>query len=530
MMSKKKILAITLIMLIAVSSLVVFQINWLKKTFEENDKRFTQIVKKALFEVSRKLEMQETVFEISNEVNSIIFNKNDIPDFNKMDNTGFRFADTISSKVFNKKTLMLRDQNKMIFDSTVSFIIGDSVQYIYNYGDDVLNKINGNNLNNDDKTFTDFVIDRIDNKTLFVEKIVNKLLNYDDDVTKRLDTSIINKLLQSELENLDLCLEYEFAVIESDSIVLKSKGYNHDTECDKFKSQLFPNDIVSTPSYLYVYFPSKKNYLYRSLGYMGISSIILTLIISFAFFYNLYVILRQKRLSDVKNDFVNNMTHELKTPISTISLAAQMLKDNNIEIQRENLQGISGIIDEESKRLASLVEKVLHAAIYEEGKIKLKIKKANIEEFINKNLQNFKIQIENTGGIIDCKFAGENKFVFIDEIHMSNVIFNLVDNAIKYSKGTPEVFINVKTNHDNCIIEIKDNGIGIPKAELKRIFDRFYRVPTGNVHNVKGFGLGLSYVKKIIEEHKGNIKVFSEPGKGTKFVIAIPIKQKYKNE
>jgi signal transduction histidine kinase len=239
----------------------------------------------------------------------------------------------------------------------------------------------------------------------------------------------------------------------------------------------------------------------------------------------LVIIVRQKRLDEIKNDFINNMTHEFKTPISTISLASQMLKDGSIAKSPNSLKHISSVIQDESKRLSFQVEKVLQMAIFEKGNASLKIKKVNINELIANVTNNFKLKVENKDGQIIEKLEARNPTVYVDELHFTNVIHNLLDNALKYRRGKPVFYVKTWNRPKNgVVISIQDNGMGISKENIKRIFEKFYRVPTGNIHNVKGFGLGLAYVKKIVEDHGGTITVESELNKGTKFEIFLPFK------
>ena len=255
---------------------------------------------------------------------------------------------------------------------------------------------------------------------------------------------------------------------------------------------------------------------------MTISTFLLTLIIIFSFSVTILIIFRQKRLSEIKSDFVSNMTHELKTPISTISLAAQMLNDKSIPVERKNLGYLGGVIADESKRLGLQVEKVLQMAIFEKTKLKLKLKDIDLHQIIDKVASNFSIQLDNAGGKLQCELTASSPTIYADEIHITNVIINLLDNALKYRNGHPSIILTTQTATNGIIISVKDNGIGISRDNLKRIFDQFYRVPTGNIHNVKGFGLGLSYVKKITEAHGGKIWVESTMGEGSVFSIYLP--------
>jgi two-component system phosphate regulon sensor histidine kinase PhoR len=217
------------------------------------------------------------------------------------------------------------------------------------------------------------------------------------------------------------------------------------------------------------------------------------------------------------------MTHELKTPISTISLASQMLRDNTVNHTPKTIEHISSIIYQESKRLTTQVEKVLQMAVFNEGKLKLKIKEVNLNTLINSVVLNFELRVKSKDGELTTDLTTEPTLIKGDEVHITNVLFNLLDNAVKYSKEAPKIIISTKKTDDFIVVSIKDHGIGIPNEYVGQIFERFYRVPTGNIHDVKGFGLGLSYVKKIIDAHRGRIKVASELNKGTKFMIYFPI-------
>jgi len=288
---------------------------------------------------------------------------------------------------------------------------------------------------------------------------------------------------------------------------------------------LFPNDPDETkkPNYLYLFFPKREGYLLKQTGILVIPTVILTAMLIGIFVFTILIIFRQKKLSIIKNDFINNMTHELKTPISTISLASQMLRDNTVSHTPKTIEHISGIIYQESKRLTTQVEKVLQMAVFNEGNLKLKIKEVNLNTLINSVVLNFELRVKSKDGELTADLTPEPTIIKGDEVHITNVLFNLLDNAVKYSKEAPKIIITTKKTDDFVIVSIKDHGIGIPSEYVGQIFERFYRVPTGNVHDVKGFGLGLSYVKKIIDAHRGKIKVESELNKGTKFMIYFPI-------
>jgi two-component system, OmpR family, phosphate regulon sensor histidine kinase PhoR len=341
-------------------------------------------------------------------------------------------------------------------------------------------------------------------------------------IKERIPQAALDTIIHSEFQKLGVNTKYEYRVAaESDSLVYCSSGYEHNSPTT-LRTNLFPNDFFSKKYYLSIYFPNQKTYVLGSLGWMTITTFLLTLIIILSFSLTLAIIFRQKRLSEIKSDFVSNMTHELKTPISTISLAAQMLNDGSIPSESKRVEHLGGVISEESKRLGLQVEKVLQMAIFERTKLKLKLKKIDLHQIIEKVILSFSIQLQNTNGHLDTSLEATDSNIIADEVHITNVVNNLLDNALKYRNGHPKIHVATKNATKGIIIAVKDNGIGISRDNQKRIFDKFYRVPTGNLHNVKGFGLGLCYVKKIVEEHGGKIWVESSLGKGSLFSLYVP--------
>ena len=254
-------------------------------------------------------------------------------------------------------------------------------------------------------------------------------------------------------------------------------------------------------------------------------SIVFTLILLITFIVTLVLVFRQKKVTEMKNDFINNMTHEFKTPISSISLAAQMLTDESVPKTPKMVQRLSSTISDETKRLRFQVEKVLQLSMYENQRAKLNLQETDANELIAGVIHTFALKVEKNGGKIISDLRAEERNIYVDDMHFTNVIFNLMDNAVKYRRPDAALELKVSTwnEGDRLCISIQDNGIGIKREDLKRIFVKFYRVPTGNRHDVKGFGLGLAYVKKIITEHKGTIVAESEVGIGTKFVIRMPL-------
>jgi two-component system, OmpR family, phosphate regulon sensor histidine kinase PhoR len=335
----------------------------------------------------------------------------------------------------------------------------------------------------------------------------------------------LDSLLGAELLSHGIKTAYEFGVynpIYNQLINEKTGLYTNDLMKSQHVYSLFPNDIFANPEYLLVYFPDQKRYIFSQTNAMLATSTILILIIISSFAFTIMSIIRQKKLSMMKTDFINNMTHELKTPISTISLACQALSEKDVQKSENLYQSYINMINEENKRLGSMTEKVLQTAVIEKGKMRLNTTGLDIHDLIQDAIRKIGLQVEARNGIITTELNAQYSYIRADKVHLTNVFFNLLDNANKYSPINPQIHVLTENNNNGVLIHIKDNGIGISRVNQKKIFDNLYRVSTGNIHDVKGFGLGLSYVKAIAEQHGGWVTVNSELKKGSQFTIYIP--------
>lgn len=356
----------------------------------------------------------------------------------------------------------------------------------------------------------------------------------------RLDPKQLAVLIRQELEDLNIGMRYSFGVYDNTKktfiilngnfLVDMGKKINasnpeftdvrHYLSESTYQVSLFPTEF-NTPGVLKLFFPDKQKWLWSSAWPLLTLSLLLIALIISSFAYVIFTVFRQKKISEIKNDFVNNMTHEFKTPIATISLASDSILNPNIISAPDKIKRFTEIIKQENRRMLSQVEKVLQMALLDKKDFQLSLKKVNIHEIIEQASQNIMLQINQRDGVLYKELNAQAVNVMGDQTHMTNIIYNLLDNANKYSPETPHITIGTRNRSGYLEIYVKDQGIGMSDEDQKMIFEKFYRVPTGNLHNVKGFGLGLSYVKAMVAAQNGKIKVQSEPGKGSTFAISF---------
>lgn len=365
-----------------------------------------------------------------------------------------------------------------------------------------------------------------------IKDVLKGLLLSDRPIEERINRMTLDTLLRQALQERGITIPFAYGVRTKakPQFLFTSLGAAAGPfETNGYKAVLFPNNLQETGNYIYVYFPTQEQFILSRLAFTFGASAVLLLVILACFYIAISTIVRQKKLADIKNDFINNMTHEFKTPISTISLAVEMaqegLRSPNNEPTGESagrLMRYMGIIRDETRRLGSHVEKVLQMALLDRGEIKLNLSAVSVHDVIENVLNTIGLQIEQQGGEVDLDFEADRDVVEADELHLTNIVYNLVDNAIKYSPEPPHITLRTRSLPEGVQITVADRGIGMTNEQVSRIFEKFYRVPTGNRHDVKGFGLGLSYVKKMVDEHHGQITVHSQPGNGSSFEIVIP--------
>jgi len=374
-------------------------------------------------------------------------------------------------------------------------------------------------------------IDKFIRNTNLANKTLQELtFNYADQepgsflYTKK---ELIDSLITRELRDKRINTTFEFGIyspLTNSMIVQKTGKYPQELLNESFFFNLTPlGSLYTYPNKLLIYFPYEQSFIIRQLWKLLFVSVMLFIVIIGSFSFSMFIINRQKRLSEMKNDFINNMTHEFKTPISTIALACEALKDKDIQKSELIYNNYINVINEENGRLGTMAEQILQTAVIDKGQMNLKSETLNMHDIIEQAASSKMFAAQEKGGEIKLQLKAAQTEIKGDRIHLTNTVINLLDNAIKYNLKNPKIVVNTINSNDSLLIRVQDNGIGISKSNQKKIFDKLYRVPTGNVHDFKGFGLGLNYVKATIDMHKGTVIVDSEPGKGSTFTIKLPI-------
>lgn len=509
---------------VALVGLVFIQVKWIRQSYAVREEKFDQAVYLALSNVTHTIERSEAInyFEaaglndfgrnISKMYDTVQTIKAYMPRFSMIDSIGqhamkFGFSDTSGG--------------------FVSKFVG-SITYLQEHASKLheINKDKDVYQNDVDRERHIIEMQFTKYNRMFQDLAMQFMLD-DKCLRDRIDSAKLQNLMKEEFQKEGIDIPFQFAVFDNWSTGMLMGNMTITREeaqaLNFYSIPLFPNDLYENSGILIVNFPEKKNYIFQSMWLMLSATGTFILIILASFGGSFYIIYRQKKLDQLKTDFINNMTHEFKTPVATISLASQMLKNEKVLSNREKILNYSNIIDEENKRLSGHIENVLQVARLDRGEFKLKTEILNINDLLNDICESLELRIQNENGELKRQLHAEKAEIKGDVFHLTNALFNVLDNAIKYkSEHRLHIAVTTKSSAKGVTITIEDNGIGISKENQKKIFEKFYRVPTGNIHNVKGFGLGLSYVKVIVDAHGGTINVESELGKGSKFTIFLP--------
>lgn len=524
-MSRRRISWLIGLLSVAMVGLIAFQFYWIQEVNKVNEERFTRSVQSALVEVTNVMARNNDYAFLEQGANSYI--PTDYVQLQEARDSIRTIQKTNASQA--PPTQNSSDpSNQPFFTVQVDETTGD-MQFSVNF-EAIMQPPPGNFPTGQRPDVTDqrLVMERQMGRRL--NQMQNSWRNHligSNNLFERINPVFLDTLIQIQLTNRGIDLPYNYGVTERDTDLVRIRNTSDEEALKEIReselsTNLFPMDLREKSYELSIHFPKQQNYLMKQALVPLTSSGILMLVIIGCFAYAVMVILRQKKLSEIKNDFINNMTHEFKTPIATVALATEALQDDDLKSNTGLVDRYVQVIKEENRRLELQVEKVLQIATLDKKDFRLKFEDLDLHDIIQKALTNINIMVEKREGQITSQLLASNAVLEADKVHLTNIVYNLLDNANKYSPEAPQIHIRTENISTGVILKITDQGIGISKEAAEKIFDKFYRVSTGNVHDVKGFGLGLSYVKSVIDMHQGNISVKSEPAKGSTFKIYLP--------
>jgi len=510
-MKKSTIWIIAIIMVVSFTALLWLQFSYISEMAKMKKEQFDESVTRALYSAAHDLELNETLTYLEKDVNETERKAQ------KADSV--ITSNSLGGPVQHSHQFSVTGDDGTIYSSfeLQTFTLSPRKG---------LMKSDKNAWAEAQKSMQQIIRNRVIYQKALLDEVIYTILYTASDkpLRQRINFKQLDQGIRTQLLNNGIDIPYHFTVTTySGTEVFRCSEYSDQGKEITYSQQIFTNGPSVKSGYLNVHFPDINAYIYSSIRFM-IPALIFTGILLLTFLFTIIVIFRQKRFSEMRNDFINNMTHELKTPISSISLASQMLSDKSVTKSDDMVGHLGNVISDESKRLRFLVEKVLQMSMFDRKKVAFKMKEHDINELVENIANSFSLRVEHTGGRVYTEIEAVESDIFIEETHFSNVIFNLIDNAVKYRKPDEPLNIYIRTWNPSAgkvSVSIRDTGIGIKKENLRKIFEQFYRVHTGNRHDVKGFGLGLAYVKKVIDLHKGTITADSEFGKGTTFTITI---------
>jgi two-component system phosphate regulon sensor histidine kinase PhoR len=541
-MNKKNIILIIILMTLALIGLVSLQLYWIKSAIAVEEANFRRSVNEAISIVITKLEKKEIneQFNKNREKTKLI---NTIDSLNRLifkEQQKYPGIDEESQNIYlsanDKKNIEISSWDNINGETTLyhdtNIVVEEEEDEILNKNNEIKNRVKIQKVDIDKSILNDYqniIIqrDKLLRKSALLEDFFVDIFNLGrfKPIEKRINPYLLDSLIFQELTAKGIKTEYEFGIYSptKGQLILQKTGKYKDNLLNRnFAYILFPSDVYMNPEYLMLYFPKEKSFLLNQLWLMLFASATLIIIIIYSFSYTIFTIFKQKKLSEIKNDFVNNMTHEIKTPIATISLACEVLNDNGIDKSEELIASYINMIKHENKRLETLVEHILQTATMEKGQLVLWKEEIDLHLIIPQAVNNVGFHVMQKSGSVTQNLNAEKSTIKADKVHITNLIYNLLDNANKYSPEKPKIVISTENSPTGIIIKVSDFGIGISKANQKKIFEKFSRISTGNLHNVKGFGLGLSYVKAIVDKHQGKISIESELKKGSVFIVYLP--------
>ncbi|WP_417887244.1 sensor histidine kinase [Zunongwangia sp.] len=523
-MNKKLFILLVILMSLSLVGIIFVQGYWIKSTVEDREQQFSYNAKQILIDVASKIqneEIEKFYYYLENKIGNA--NKK----VDEITLTEYLFSTRDDSKgedILNFNSIQKKGY-KVSSDFLGSENDNDSIQITKLINKQVTKIIKNNNLNSKDKK-TSSIIKKIMRLEDYEKEMLRDLISESaqrQPLRKRISETKIEKLISKELKNKDLKTDFEFAVY-SNSIQTGIHSENFDVSFPgTYGVPLYANSEGESNYQLLVNFNQKKEVVLSSVMLMTILSVIFTLIIVIAYSSALSQLIKQRQISQIKTDFINNMTHEFKTPIATINLALDAIKNPKIISDKEKVTRYLQMIRDENKRMHAQVENVLRISKLERNELDLKKQRLQLHDIILDAITHVKLIVEDRKGYIQTHFGALKSSVLANDDHLTNVVVNILDNAIKYSEDEPKIDIYTENVKNYIFVRIRDQGGGMTKSVQKRIFEKFYREHTGDIHNVKGHGLGLAYVRQILDDHHGTISVESEKGKGSTFIIKLPL-------
>ncbi|MGB5320520.1 sensor histidine kinase [Eudoraea sp.] len=525
-MNKKLFVILVVLMSFALIGIISVQLYWIKSSVEDKVEQFSNAIAQVLSKVTDKIEDRE-MHDYSERFLNI---KDSVGEFksSQLSNIFFIDRDLNSNEIlFYSHGILEEDYNiaSTFFDNGN----GNDSTAVRNYTSKRTKTVYKEEFGLDGKSYKLNPIQKLEkvgglssiDKAVFDD--VYRVYAEKVPIHKRVTRQEIELLLDRELKNRGMEIDYEYGVYSRGlPTKVKSSKFKYG-ESTTYKTPFFKDSEGNSNFSLLLNFPKKKKFLLQSILGMAILSLVFTLIILIAYSGAIYQLIKQKQISEIKSDFINNMTHEFKTPIATINLAVEAIKNPKIIGDPEKVQRYLQMIREENKRMHAQVENVLRISKLEKNQLDISKDRVNVHDIINKAITHVQLIVNDRGGYIKTHLNAERSELLANEMHFGNVIVNILDNAVKYSPSEPKIDVFTEVVNNSIVIEIKDQGAGMSKAVLKRVFEKFYREHTGDIHNVKGHGLGLAYVKKIVEDHQGEVYAESEKDKGTSFYIKLPL-------
>ena len=537
-----KFTGLIIMMLLSILGIIWVQIVWIRNAINIRNETFNHAVVVSLNNAANAIESSRRMNFINNFMftNPFSFNyaQNDVTSYLSIGSYSSDSDNNISVKITNQSLSGGFDNrkettvNKSFIFTGDSSIVSDSVTLIVTAPDEsrkmsILKRGEEANTNSREvyirqNEFLNWVRERSNEFQNMSDQMISEIYQWEK--TLELDNKEVEYTLEQTLSFSEIQTPFEFAVIKNGIVqdgTFKKSGKN-DFLRSNYMVRLFPDNIIRQDLTLSVIFPERANYVLGSIAWLLGGSLLFSLFILATFALSLFFIIRQKKISEMKSDFINNMTHEFKTPIATISLAADTITNPKVIKDETSIRHFISMIKKENNRMNKKVETILQIASLDKKEIEFRFENVSMHTIIEHAIETIDIQVQQRNGKINLHLDAAEPVIYGDSDHLTNLVNNFLDNALKYSPESPEIIVKTNNNENGIILSVEDEGIGMTKSVQSKIFERFYRQSSGNVHDIKGFGLGLNYARAIIDAHRGNVTVFSEPGKGSRFEIFLP--------